>query len=66
MIWENAKKALELEPHVEMVNLVITDVTDDEKSLKELVKRHLENVGCKTPLHFTRHFPAFKLKPLKN
>lgn len=62
LIWKNAKKALELDLHVEMVNLVITGVNDNERSLESLIKRHMKNVGCETPLHFTRYFPAFKFK----
>jgi len=61
-IWKNAKKASEIDLHVEIVHLVITDVNDDKKSLKSLIKRHLRNVGCETPLHFTRYFPAYKFE----
>ncbi len=62
VVWKNAKKALELDIHVEMVNLVITGVNDDENSLMQLISRHIKNVGCETPLHFTRYFPAFRFK----
>jgi pyruvate formate lyase activating enzyme len=46
--------------HVEIVNLVITDVNDNEECLQWIIKKHLKNVGADTPLHFTRYSPAFK------
>jgi pyruvate formate lyase activating enzyme len=59
-IWRNATEAKRLGLHVEIVNLVITDVNDDEETLKWVIERHLKAVGAETPLHFTRYFPAYK------
>ena len=43
-----------------IVNLVVTDVNDDEECLRWIIKQHLKAVGPETPLHFTRYHPAHK------
>lgn len=60
IVWRNAKRAKELGLHVEIVNLVVTGVNDDYKSLKWLIQKHLESLGDAAPLHFTRYYPAYK------
>jgi pyruvate formate lyase activating enzyme len=60
--WRNAKEAKRLGLHVEIVNLVVTDVNDDEASLCELVQRHIKEVGAETPIHFTGYYPAYKFQ----
>jgi len=62
VVWRNAKKAKELGLHVEIVNLVVTNVNDDETCLRQLVQRHVKEVGVETPIHFTRYYPAYKFK----
>ncbi|RLI90945.1 MAG: AmmeMemoRadiSam system radical SAM enzyme [Candidatus Altiarchaeales archaeon] len=62
IVWRNIKKAKELNMHVEVVNLVVGNVNDDEKSLKWIIKNHLKFAGEETPLHFTRYFPAFRFE----
>lgn len=59
-VWRNAQEAKKMGFHVEIVNLVITDVNDNEECLQWIIKKHLKNVGADTPLHFTRYSPAFK------
>jgi len=59
-IWRNANEAKSLGLHVEIVNLVVRDVNDDEKTLQRIIEKHLMNMGAETPLHFTRYFPAYK------
>jgi len=59
-IWRNASEAKRLGMHVEIVNLVVTGVSDDEDTLKWVIKSHLDRVGPDTPLHFARYFPAYK------
>jgi len=59
-IWRNAREAKKLGLHVEIVNLVVSDVNDDEETLKWVIEKHLKAVGAETPLHFTRYFPAYK------
>ena len=59
-IWRNAHEAKKMGIHVEIVNLIITDVNDDEECLHWIIKKHLKHVGNETPLHFTRYNPAYK------
>jgi pyruvate formate lyase activating enzyme len=59
-VWRNAGEAKKLGFHVEIVNLVVTDVNDDEDCLSWVIERHLDAVGPETPLHFTRYCPAYK------
>jgi pyruvate formate lyase activating enzyme len=46
---------------------VITDVNDDDVSLRNLVERHIKELGVETPLHFTRYHPThnFRKPPTK-
>jgi len=59
-VWRNIGEAKKMGLHVEVVNLVVTDVNDDEGCLKEVMERHLKEAGTYTPLHFTRYYPAYK------
>jgi len=59
-VWHNTHEAKKMGFHVEIVNLVITDVNDDEECLRWIIKKHLKNMGSETPLHFTRYNPAYK------
>ena len=60
VIWRNAAKARKLGIHVEMINLIITDVNEEEDCLSWIIERHLKEVGPEAPLHFTRYRPAYK------
>jgi len=59
-VWRNAREAKKMGFHVEIVNLVVTDVNDDEECVRWIIKKHLKTVGPETPLHFTRYSPAYK------
>lgn len=59
-VWKKARKAKKMGFHVEIVNLVVTNVNDDEECLRWIIRKHLKAVGPKTPLHFTRYYPAYK------
>jgi len=59
-IWRNAREAKKMGIHVEIVNLVVNGVNDSVECLEWVIKRHLKEVGCDTPLHFTRYYPAYK------
>jgi len=61
-IWRNAREAKKLGFHVELVNLVVTDVNDDEECLREIIERALKEAGPDTPLHFTRYYPAYRFE----
>ena len=58
-VWKVVKKAVKLGLHVEIVNLIVTDVNDDVDTIREVVESHLKFAGSEIPLHFTRYFPAF-------
>ncbi len=47
--------------HLEITNLVITNVNDNEQEFKSMVKWIVTNLGKKTPLHISRYFPVYKL-----
>ncbi len=57
-IWRNVKYALNKGIHVEVVNLVITDVNVDD--IDWVIENHLKYAGPETPIHFTRYYPAYK------
>lgn len=59
IIWRNIMEAKKLGLHVELVNLVVTDVNDDEACVAGVIEKHLRYAGGDTPLHFTRYYPAF-------
>ena len=59
-VWRNIREAKRMGFHVEVVNLVVTDVNDDEECLRWVVEKHLKEAGPETPLHFTRYYPAYK------
>lgn len=48
----------------EITNLLIPTLNDSEKDIKELVKWVKENLGTRTPLHFTAFYPCYKLSHL--
>jgi len=59
-VWRNAREAKKMGFHVEIVNLVVTDVNDDEECLRWVIKQHLKSVGLETPLHFSGYYPAYR------
>jgi pyruvate formate lyase activating enzyme len=59
-IWLTARNALKLNMHVELVNLIITDVNDDDACILDIINRTLKFCTPYTPLHFTRYYPAYK------
>ena len=61
-VWRNINAAKKMGFHVEIVNLVVTDVNDDEECLRWVIEMHLKWARPETPLHFTRYYPAYKFK----
>lgn len=55
---EKAKRSC----HVEITNLLIPGWNTDEEQIKELVDWVADSLGVDTPLHFSRYFPARKLR----
>ncbi|MBO3839416.1 MAG: AmmeMemoRadiSam system radical SAM enzyme [Thermoproteota archaeon] len=60
IVWRNAHRARELGLHVEIVNLVIPGVNDDDECLRQLIEKHLKELGPDVPIHFTRYHPEYK------
>lgn len=58
--WRRAEEAVKLGIHVEIVNLLVTDLNDSEDDVRELVEEHLRRLGPNVPLHFTRYHPAHR------
>lgn len=50
--------------HIELANLVVTDVNDDETIFYEMIQWIVEELGKDTVLHISRYFPMFKFKNL--
>jgi pyruvate formate lyase activating enzyme len=47
--------------HIEITNLLITDLNDTEEWITALVNYVARNLGDDTPLHFSRYFPHHKM-----
>jgi pyruvate formate lyase activating enzyme len=47
--------------HVEVTNLIIPTLNDDEGEIRDLVEWVSLSLGERTPLHFSRYFPHYKL-----
>ncbi len=61
-VLKTIKTAKKLGVHLEVVCLLITDLNDDEDSVRWVVENHLKYAGAEVPLHFTRYFPAYLFK----
>jgi pyruvate formate lyase activating enzyme len=59
VVWQNAKFAVKIGLHLEIVNLIVTGVNDSEDAINEVIEKHIRYAGKKIPIHFTRYFPAF-------
>lgn len=57
LAWKTAREALKLGIHVEIVNLIVSDINEDQ--IEEVVEKHLKFLGSEVPIHFTRYFPAY-------
>ena len=49
---------------LEIVNLLVPTLNDDMKLIQEMCVWIRENLGPEVPVHFTRFFPAYKMKHL--
>jgi pyruvate formate lyase activating enzyme len=49
---------------LEITNLVIPTLNDDIKTIREMCRWILKNLGSDTPIHFSRFFPQYKLDNL--
>lgn len=61
-VFRNARKVLDLNAHVEIIYLVITNTNDFEECYKWIFKQHSEMLGEDVPLHINRYYPMFRWK----
>ena len=64
-VWRVIERATKIGLHVEVVNLLITDVNDDMDDIRYVVENHLKYAGSNVPIHFTRYYPAFMFEKPK-
>jgi len=60
VVWRNAAEAKRRGLHIEMVNLFIPGANDRGGCVEEIIMRTRDDLGCDTPLHFTRFYPAYR------
>ena len=56
-VFRNARLALDLNAHVEMVYLVVTGANDFEGCWRWIFERHSDVLGEDVPLHINRYYP---------
>jgi len=61
-IFRNARRALDLGAHVEMVYLVVTHANDSEECSRWILGMHSDYLGENIPLHINRYYPANRWK----
>ncbi|MGI6393455.1 MAG: AmmeMemoRadiSam system radical SAM enzyme [bacterium] len=61
-VLNSIKVLKEMGVFIEITNLIIPGANDKDEEILALIKWVKENVGVDTPLHFSRFFPAYKLK----
>lgn len=61
-ILENIKYVYQTGIHLELSNLMVTDLNDSEEDARGVIKWHLENTSPDVPLHFVRFHPAYLYK----
>lgn len=59
-IYRNAKLAIDLGAHVEMVYLVVTNTNDFDECYEWIIDNHLRYLGSSTPIHINRYYPAHR------
>lgn len=59
-VFRNARLALDLGAHVEMVYLVVTGTNDFEECYEWIIDNHIKYLGSSTPLHINRYYPAHR------
>ncbi|MEM1666219.1 MAG: radical SAM protein [Nitrososphaerota archaeon] len=59
-VLSNAKYAIELGAHVEMVFLVVPRFNDEDDCIRWVIEKHVSMLGEDVPLHINRYYPAHK------
>ena len=60
-VLEAIKKISKTKTHIELTNLIIPAHNDSKQQIETLVKWIKQNLGTKTPLHFSAFYPTYKL-----
>jgi len=60
IVYRNAKLAIDMGAHVEMVYLVVTSTNDFEECIEWIINNHLRELGPDVPLHINRYYPAHR------
>lgn len=63
-VLRNLKIIKESGVWLEIVNLIIPTLNDKKDNIKKMCRWIKNNLGSKTPIHFTRFMPSYKLKNL--
>ncbi|MBT5470201.1 MAG: AmmeMemoRadiSam system radical SAM enzyme [Nitrospina sp.] len=61
-VLDATKKIYKAGKHLEVSNLMITDVSDNEQSARNMAGWVLENLGPEIPLHFVRFHPEYRMR----
>jgi len=61
IVWRNIAESKRLGMHVEVVTLVVPGLNDSDDQIREISRRVVETAGSKTPLHFSRFHPNYKM-----
>jgi pyruvate formate lyase activating enzyme len=57
-VLRNARKAIDLGAHVEMVYLIVTGANDSDDCVEWVIGKHIDILGPDVPLHINRYHPA--------
>jgi len=60
-VLDSMKKMKELEVWLEVTTLVIPDINDDERELRDCARFIVQELGPETPWHLSRFFPAYQM-----
>jgi pyruvate formate lyase activating enzyme len=61
-VKKSIKKIHKNKKHLEITNLVVTDLNDKKENFEEMVKWVSGETGRDTVLHISRYYPTYKLK----
>jgi len=60
IVYRNAKLAINMGAHVEIVYLVVTNTNDFNECVEWIINTHLKELGPDVPLHINRYYPAHR------
>jgi len=61
-VLETAKILYNHDVHIEITDLLVTDINDSEKDVENLSKWIVENFDDGIPLHLSRYYPNYQMK----